>query len=47
MFDCKECYQEATEQVRGSKGNLEVIGQLTYEFLHYEWNHGNKERLGY
>jgi len=46
-FNCATCYAEATEQVRGTKGNIEEAGQLAYEFLHYEWNHGNKEKMGY
>jgi hypothetical protein len=47
MFECKECYKQATEQVKGTKGDVEEVGALAYEFLHYEWNHGHKERLGY
>lgn len=46
MFDCKDCYKEASEQVKGTTYDIEEIGALTYDFLHYEWNHGNGERLG-
>lgn len=46
MEYCKECYKQATEQVKGTDGDIEEIGQLAYEFLHYEYNHGNAEKLG-
>lgn len=46
MNYCKECYEQATEQVRGTTGDIEENGQLAYDFLHYEWNHGNGEKLG-
>jgi hypothetical protein len=40
---CASCYKEASEQVKGTKGDIEEQGQLAYDFLHYEWNHLNKE----
>lgn len=45
MFECKECYKEASEQVKGL-ANPEEVGHLLYDFLHYEFNHGNAERMG-
>lgn len=47
MYKCEECYKQASEEVKGTKGDIEELGALTYEFLHYEWNHGNKEKMGY
>ena len=47
MYNCEECYKQACEQVKGLKGDIEENGALAYEFLHYEWNHGNKEKAGY
>jgi hypothetical protein len=47
MYNCEECYKQASEQVKGLKGDIEENGALAYEFLHYEWNHGNKEKAGY
>ena len=47
MFNCEECYKQASEQVKGTKGNIEEIGAEVYYFLHYEFNHGNKEKTGF
>ena len=43
-YPCDECYEQASHEVRNST-NKEESGHLAYEFLHYEFNHGNKERL--
>ena len=44
FFPCDECYAQASEQAKGSD-DPEEIGSLAYNFMHYEYNHGNKERL--
>ncbi len=43
-YPCDECYAQASEEAKG-QDNAEEIGSLAYDFLHYEYNHGNKERL--
>ncbi len=48
MFDCKECYSEATKQVEDVvETEQEEQGAEAYFFLHFEWNHGHKEKAGY
>jgi hypothetical protein len=37
---CAGCYAKASEQAGGD----EEIGQLAYDFLHYEWEHLTKEQ---
>lgn len=40
MYECKECYLQASKE---SNGN-EELGHLSYEWLHYEWNHLTEEQ---
>ena len=47
MFECKECYKEATKQVEKVVHGQEEAGAEAYFFLHFEWNHGEKEKAGY
>ena len=44
-YPCDECYKQASEQVKHLE-EPEEQGHLAYEFLHYEYNHGNAEKLG-
>lgn len=43
-YPCDECYTQASEQVKHLE-EPEEQGHLAYEFLHYEFNHGHKERM--
>ena len=43
-FTCDECYKQACEQVK-NWADPEEMGPEVYYSLHYEFNHGNKERL--
>ena len=43
-FTCDECYKQASEEVK-NYADPEEMGPEVYYFLHYEFNHGNKELL--